>query len=69
MQPYKPRRQGRQDSRERYSVTDQLRQSGNIQGKHEVRIPELKMSVFIDDPAKADQIREMYLNRKHHLEL
>lgn len=65
MQPYKPRRQGRQDSRERYSVSDNLRSSGSLSGKHEVRIPELKMSVFIDDPSKADQVRELYLNRKH----
>lgn len=69
MHQYKPRRQVRQDSRTNYSVSDQLRRSGDLHGKYEVRIPELKMSVFIDDPSKADQVRELYLNRKHHLEL
>lgn len=53
----------RQDSTNKYRVTDEMKAKGSIKGKHPVHIPSLRMTIYTNHPDQENELREKYINR------
>lgn len=56
----------RQDSSNRYEVTEKMKKNGKTSDRHPVHIPELKMVVYIKDKTKEAEIRAKYLDHANN---